>query len=79
MLITLQTCDGNGVDVDTRVARSSSLICNMLDDLGEIEGQIIPLSGIDDVGILKKGQFTSTFTPHQLRVRVRVMLIDFHS
>lgn len=56
MTVTLRTADGNGIDVDAAVARSSTLISNMLDDLGEIDGQTIPLGAIPEIQILDKGQ-----------------------
>ena len=55
MPVTLRAADGDGLCVDTNIARSSALIGNMLDDLGEVDGQVIPLPGVPDASVLKNG------------------------
>lgn len=52
MSISLFAADGGRVNVDTSVARQSTLISNMLDDLAEAGSQEVPLPGIENSAIL---------------------------
>ena len=55
MKVTLSTGDGTMIDVESSIARASTLIGNLLDDLGESEEKVIPLNAIERGEILIKG------------------------